>query len=62
MPAQIQRNCKLDREVSLTYGEFAAYVGPYIGYARKSPVDGLVHKERDKCRGEYLREYDNGRS
>ena len=63
IPAHIQRNCKLDRRVSLMYGEFAAYVGPYIGYARKSPVDELVNNERGKCRGEeYLREYGSGRS
>ena len=48
IPAQLQRNCGFDRKVSLTYGEVAAYVGPYIGYARKSPASGLVHNVHER--------------
>jgi hypothetical protein len=62
IPAHIQRNCGLDRKVPLMYGEFAAYVGPYIGYAKKSPTDGRVHMGLEQCRGKYLREYDSGES
>ena len=56
IPAQVRRNNGLDRRVPVMYAEFAAYVGPYIGYARKSPVDdGLICKLRSKGERKYLR-------
>lgn len=62
--AQLQINCGFDRKVFLTYGDVAAYVGPYIGYARKSPAGGQVHNmhERISKDNDYLREYGSGRS
>jgi len=44
------------------YAEFAAYVGPYIGYARKSPVDAFVCNKRERRERKYLRERGSGTS
>jgi hypothetical protein len=53
----------LDRRVPVMYVEFAAYVGPYIGYARRRPVDdGPGCEVRNRRERKYPREHGSERS